>query len=89
MSKYGENIAIMEQQEATISALTLSTDLHLKHLSVNFSKKCWVHLSAGGELHNLDKRYQLTFPAPDCQSDRSLPSLMNSGAGGKKWCTGM
>lgn len=52
------------------------------------SEKRWVHFSAGGERRNLDKRFLLTFPAPDCQSDRSLPSLMNSGVG-KKWCTGV
>ncbi len=79
-SDTAENAAITKQQEATTLAHTLSTDLHLKQLSVKFSQKSWVHFTTGGELRNLDKRFVLTFPAPACQIDRSLPSLMNSGA---------
>lgn len=47
---------------------TLLADLHLKHLfsfsPLNLSRKRWVHLPAGGKLHNLDKRFLLTFPHP-------------------------
>lgn len=70
---------------AYFSTYTISTFASQTSFSEFLSKKnCWMHFSAGGELHNLDKRFLLTFPAPDCQCDRSLPSLMNSGAGGKK-----
>lgn len=47
----------------------LSTDLHLKRFLKNFPQKCLLQFSAGGELHNPDKRFVLTFPTPVCQSN--------------------
>lgn len=77
-SEIAENVAITEQQEAPNSVHHQL--ICIANIFIYFSQKCWAHSSAGGELNNLDKRFLLTFPAPHCQSNRSLPSLMNSGA---------
>lgn len=89
-SDAAENVAITEQREATVSLHYLNSFASQTPIFffVNFTQKRRARFSTGGELHNLDKRLALTFPAPDCQGDRSLPSLMNSRAE-KKWRTDM
>lgn len=55
---------------------------------MNFSQKRWVHLPAGGELHNLDKRFLLTFPHPGL-SEQKIVIMPNEFSRREKWCPGM
>lgn len=84
-SERAENVAITKQQEATIW-------LHYWLICISniffSSQKRWVHLPAGGELHNRDKRFLLTFPHPGL-SEQKIVIIPNEFSRREKWCPGM